>query len=109
MRFMKHWALGLPFLLTSLAFASSAFAEIKVGEKAPEFSLETQDGKTFTLADRKDQGWTVLYFYPKASTPGCTDQACAFRDSIKVIRKENAEVYGISADNVADQKEFHDK
>ena len=51
--------------------------------------------------------WTVLYFYPKAGTPGCTKQACAFRDSLDKIKALGAEVYGISADSVADQSNFH--
>jgi peroxiredoxin Q/BCP len=55
------------------------------------------------------QGYTVLFFYPKAGTPGCTKQACAFRDSVKVIRDKGAMVYGISADDVAAQKKFHDE
>jgi thioredoxin-dependent peroxiredoxin len=74
---------------------------------APTFELKNQDGALFKLADRKDKGWTVLFFYPKAGTPGCTKQACAFRDSVKVIRGLNAEVYGISADTTEDQKKFH--
>lgn len=57
------------------------------------------------MADRKGQ-WTVLYFYPKSETPGCTTQACAFRDSINVIRSEKADIFGISADTVTDQAAF---
>jgi peroxiredoxin Q/BCP len=49
----------------------------------------------------------VLYFYPKAGTPGCTTQACAFRDAIQAIRRQNAEVYGISTDELQDLAEFH--
>ena len=103
-------------IFTALAFSVSAmishqaFAEAKmVGSPAPQFELKNQDGKTFKLADRKGAGYTVLFFYPKAGTPGCTKQACAFRDSIKVIRDKGAEVYGISADDVADEKKFHDE
>jgi len=59
------------------------------------------------LADHKGKGWTVLFFYPKAGTPGCTKQVCAFRDSIKVIQKEGGTVYGISMDSVEAQKKFH--
>lgn len=90
--------------------STSAYAEAKmVGSPAPQFELKNQDGKTFKLADRKGAGYTVLFFYPKAGTPGCTKQACAFRDSIKVIRDKGAEVYGISADTVAEEKKFHDE
>jgi peroxiredoxin Q/BCP len=80
-----------------------------IGKPAPLFELKNQDGVPVKLADRKGKGFTVLFFYPKAGTPGCTKQACAFRDSIKVIRDKNAEVFGISADDVAAQKKFHDE
>ncbi|MEK6555067.1 MAG: peroxiredoxin [Bdellovibrionota bacterium] len=77
-----------------------------LGGKAPDFVAKTHEGQDFKLADRAGQ-WTVLYFYPKAETPGCTKQACAFRDSIKVIRALNADVFGISADTVKEQAAFH--
>ena len=73
------------------------------------FSAKNQDGVVFNLESRKGVGYTVLFFYPKAGTPGCTKQACAFRDAVKVIRHLGAEVYGISADSVAAQKKFHDE
>lgn len=88
--------------LLALSQRQPAFAnpEIKVGQNAPLFELPQDDGSVFKLASRKGQGWSVLYFYPKAETPGCTKQACAFRDSIKLIRAEGAEVYGMSTDSV---------
>lgn len=86
---------------------STAHAIPKVGDGAPLFQVKTHEGKLFELADRKGKGWTVLFFYPKAGTPGCTKQACAFRDSIKMIRGQNAEVFGISADTVEAQAKFH--
>ncbi len=98
----KHFVLSLGFLfsLTTLA------ADLKVGDSAPGFTSTTDQGKSFSLSDRKGQ-WTVLYFYPKSETPGCTTQACAFRDSINVIRAEKADIFGISADTVANQAGFH--
>jgi len=95
------------FILFSVSFAVHA-ADLKVGDPAPVFTAKTQDGKDFDLASRKGQ-WTVLYFYPKAGTQGCTKQACAFRDSIEKIHAQGAEVYGVSADSVEDQKAFSDK
>ncbi len=65
-------------------------------------------GEPFKLADRKGT-WTVLYFYPKDNTPGCTKQACAFRDSIKLIREKGAEVFGISKDSVESHRKFKEK
>ncbi len=82
---------------------------LEVGQPAPVFGLSAQDGSHVDLMDRKGRGWTVLYFYPKADTPGCTKQACAFRDRIQVIRDQNAEVYGISTDSVPELAKFHKK
>ncbi len=94
------------FLLISLVSSIIQAAELKLGSPAPQFSTQTQDAKTFKLSDQKGQ-WTVLYFYPKAETPGCTKQACAFRDSINVIRAEGADIYGVSSDTVEQQAAFH--
>lgn len=82
--------------------------ELNVNDAAPLFTAKTQANADFDLASRKGQ-WTVLFFYPKAGTPGCTKQACAFRDSIKKIRDLGAEVYGISGDSVESQAQFHKK
>jgi len=100
----------LALLLSCLPFANPAQAEaLQVGQPAPRFELTAQDGAKIDLASRQGKGWTVLYFYPKAGTPGCTTQACAFRDAIEAIRKQNAEVYGISTDEVKDLLSFHQK
>ncbi len=80
--------------------------QASVGKAAPLFKTKDHRGADFDLAKRGGH-WTVLYFYPKAETPGCTKQACAFRDKIQVIRKLGAEVYGISTDDVAKQADFH--
>lgn len=96
------------FLMMMLGMSGAQAAELKAGDKAPDFSVKTHEGKNFSLSDRKDQ-WTVLYFYPKADTPGCTKQACAFRDSINKIREQKADVFGVSGDSVEDQAKFHKK
>ena len=83
-------------------------SELQVGQSAPLFSLKNHQGDTFSLQDRKGL-WTVLYFYPKDNTPGCTKQACAFRDSLSVIRNKNAEVFGISKDTVEKHQKFVQK
>lgn len=79
--------------------------DLKVNDPAKIFKLQTQDGREFDLASRKGS-WSVLYFFPKAETPGCTKQACAFRDNLKKIRAQNAEVFGISINTVKDQFDF---
>jgi thioredoxin-dependent peroxiredoxin len=93
------------FLMTSL-ISVVAFANPKVGDVAPTFTAKTHEGKDFDLQTRMGQ-WTVLYFYPKANTPGCTKQACAFRDNLEKIKSQGADVVGISADTVEDQAKFH--
>jgi peroxiredoxin Q/BCP len=94
------------FAVSIMAAGTTHAADLKVGDTAPTFKAKNQSGQVFDMESRKGL-WTVLYFYPKAGTPGCTDQACAFRDSINKIRDQGAEVYGISADTVEKQKAFH--
>ena len=107
----NHWLKSIAVLLfAGSLFTSGAWAEpLAVGQKAPGFQLKNQDGQEVSLASRAGKGWTVLYFYPKAGTPGCTTQACAFRDAIQQIRDQNAEVYGVSTDDVAALADFHKK
>ncbi|HVK61397.1 MAG TPA: peroxiredoxin [Bdellovibrionales bacterium] len=101
---MRPFAKLMTFAAATLsAFSASA---LESGNKAPLFKIKTHEGKNFDLSDRKGT-WTVLYFYPKAETPGCTKQACAFRDSIKRIRDLGADVFGISTDTVEAQAAFH--
>lgn len=87
---------------------SSQADELKAQDPAPVFKARLHDGSEFDLEGRKGQ-WTVLYFYPKADTPGCTKQACAFRDSIEKIRSQGADVFGVSTDDVKAQAAFHKK
>lgn len=100
------------FLLLALfslgLFANCAFADLKVGDEAPAFELPNQNNEIFKLQDQKGK-WSVLYFYPKADTPGCTKQACAFRDNIKKITELGTDVYGISTNDVKEQLEFYNK
>ncbi len=80
---------------------------IESGEKAPDFTLADENGDSVRLAKLKGQT-VVLYFYPKASTPGCTTQACGVRDHEADYAKLDARVIGISPDPVAKVKKFHD-
>jgi peroxiredoxin Q/BCP len=104
-------AMRIPFRAAAacalvIVAAPAHAGELQAGDPAPLFTARTQDDAEFTLASRRGQ-WTVLYFYPRSGTSGCTKQACAFRDNIKAIRDEGAEVYGISTDTVAAQAAFH--
>lgn len=80
-------------------------AELKVGAKAPDFSLPTGDGKKVSLKDLKGKK-VILYFYPKDNTPGCTKESCSFRDNIRTIEKKGAVVVGVSVDSVASHSKF---
>ncbi len=92
----------LMLFLPVLASAAEAPAP---GSAAPAFSLPDQVGKTHALTDYAGR-WLVLYFYPRDDTPGCTTEACNFRDDIARIRKLGAEVVGVSVDSVASHADF---
>lgn len=81
---------------------------IEPGKKAPAFTLTADDGEKVRLADLKGSP-VVLYFYPKDDTPGCTKEACAFRDQQKALKKLGAHVFGVSPDDVASHEKFRDK
>ena len=81
---------------------------MKVGDPAPEITVRTDAGEDFRLSDLKGKR-VVLYFYPKADTPGCTVEACEFRDSAKAIARKDAVVVGISPDRPASQAKFKQK
>ncbi|GCE30770.1 peroxiredoxin [Dictyobacter alpinus] len=89
--------------------ASSTTGKVQVGDKAPDFTLPTQDGRMVSLKDYWGQQAIVLYFYPKDDTPGCTAEACAFRDSYEVFKDAGAEVLGVSSDSVAAHQKFATK
>jgi peroxiredoxin Q/BCP len=78
------------------------------GQKAPDFSLSDQDGKTVKLSDFRGRK-LLLYFYPKADTPGCTTQSCAVRDARQDMKKLSVDVLGLSPDAPEDQKKFDKK
>jgi peroxiredoxin Q/BCP len=79
---------------------------VGVGSKAPDFTLLSQSGELVSLKDFLGKKPVVLYFYPKDDTPGCTKEACAFRDSFEEFRRLDAEVLGISSDSVESHRSF---
>jgi peroxiredoxin Q/BCP len=82
--------------------------ELKIGDTAPAFEATTDSGETIKLSDYRGQR-VVLYFYPKDDTPGCTTQACGFRDNYVDIEERNAVVLGVSPDNQASHVKFKTK
>ena len=85
----------------------SEAVRLEVGERAPAFSLLDADGKTVKLSDFKGRK-VIVYFYPAASTPGCTKQACDFRDNLKVLNGAGIDVIGISPDKPEKLAKFRD-
>jgi thioredoxin-dependent peroxiredoxin len=81
---------------------------VEPGSTAPDFELPDQDGRPVRLSDFRGQ-WVVLYFYPKADTPGCTTQACGVRDHKTDYAEAGATVLGVSPDSVSKVRKFHDK
>jgi thioredoxin-dependent peroxiredoxin len=88
--------------------SKASSSELKVGQKAPDFTVMNDNGEKVKLSDFKGKK-VVLYFYPKDDTPGCTKEACAFRDGISEMKKKGAVVLGVSADSVESHKKFKNK
>jgi thioredoxin-dependent peroxiredoxin len=81
---------------------------LDVGSEAPDFELEDQDGQAQRLSSYRGR-WVVLYFYPKDDTPGCTKEACGFRDNLAALNGLNAVVLGLSADDRSSHTRFAEK
>jgi len=80
----------------------------KEGDPAPDFRLPADDGKTYALKDLRGRK-VVLYFYPKDDTPGCTKEACSFRDNLSRVQSKGAVVFGVSKDDLASHAKFREK
>ena len=78
---------------------------IRTGSKAPEFTLKDDQNKVVSSKDLRGK-WIILYFYPKDETPGCTQEACDFRDNFDDFKKKNAVILGVSKDSVKDHQQF---
>ena len=113
MKRLRWWLLaGLLLVAAAVAVACAAVRRpdggeglIEVGKPAPELSGIDQEGKTRRIADGRGK-FLVVYFYPKDGTPGCTEQACAFRDAWDRYQKADVLLYGVSADDQASHAEF---
>jgi len=97
----------LATVLSVLTFSTAA-ADLVVGSEAPGFSLSDQGSTVRSLADYRGR-WLVLYFYPKDDTPGCTTEACAFRDDFRQLTQMKVALLGISLDSVDSHRAFADK
>ena len=106
-RSLRYLLLSLVLVALAGAYAADSTGPA-VGAAAPEFKLQDQNGKWHELKDYRGK-WVALYFYPKDQTPGCTAQACEFRDNIFAFRDANAQILGISVDDVESHKKFSEK
>src|SRR5438552_3183006 len=100
--------LVLGMIFGGIFSAAAAQNGLSVGDKAPEFSLPGSDGKTYTLRDYLGKK-VVIYFYPKDQTPGCTKEACAFRDRTAELQAKGAVVFGINPDSIKSHQKFVEK
>ncbi|MBI3596059.1 MAG: thioredoxin-dependent thiol peroxidase [Nitrospirae bacterium] len=86
-----------------------AVKELKVGDAAPDFRLPSTEGREISLKEFRGKKNVVLYFYPKDDTPGCTKEACSFRDERSKFDKKDAVILGVSFDNLESHKKFAGK
>jgi peroxiredoxin Q/BCP len=105
------FALIISFASLMIIFALNSYAASKLpklGETAPRFALNDQSGETRKLEDYLGK-WVVLYFYPKDDTPGCTKEACSFRDDLKQLEQLGAQIIGVSVDDSDSHAKFASK
>ncbi len=87
---------------------SSLAEQVQMGDPAPDFELKDQSGQLHSIEDYRGK-WVALYFYPKDDTPGCTTEACEFRDNIFAFKNLNCQILGVSLDDEDSHKEFSEK
>ncbi len=104
----NRWLAAAAALLGLTLAVPAQAAGVTVGDVAPDFRLQDQQGQWHSLANHHGQ-WIILYFYPKDQTPGCTKEACSFRDNIFAFEAMGAVVLGVSLDDVASHDEFAKK
>jgi peroxiredoxin Q/BCP len=108
MKWLAIMAALVVFASLLVARAARAGELPEVGKPAPDFNLPDQNGQQHALKDFRGK-WLVLYFYPKDDTPGCTQEACAFRDDLSKINELGAQVVGVSVDDSSSHAEFAKK
>lgn len=99
----------LAAVVAPIGIAISSAEALDVGGALPAVTATDEAGSEVKLAEVAAAGWTLVYFYPKADTPGCTKQACSLRDSYAVLTEKKVRVFGVSLDDVAAQKAFKEK
>jgi peroxiredoxin Q/BCP len=105
---IQHYCTAFLLSGLGLGMALAQTSTPETGKPAPDFSLKDQNGVNHTLSDYRGQ-WVLVYFYPKDDTPGCTAEACTFRDRYKDFRESSIKVLGISTDDVKSHQKFAEK
>jgi peroxiredoxin Q/BCP len=106
---MTKFTSSLSAIVLLMLGSAFAYAEQPAsGEAAPDFELKDQDGEMHSIEDYRGK-WVALYFYPKDDTPGCTTEACEFRDNIFAFRNANCQILGVSLDDEESHKDFSEK
>ena len=108
-KFVGLFLIVLGLLLPISLLAQGAATQLKVGDKAPAVEGKDENGKTWKLSKDIGKKVVLLYFYPKDDTPGCTKEACGFRDRIADLKKSNVDVIGVSFDTGASHQKFVEK
>ena len=104
----KKNIISIASILCLFLLTDKSIDEVSTGQTAPNFNLQDQNGEWHTLDNYKGK-WVVLFFYPKDQTPGCTTEACNFRDNIFEFEKLNAQILGVSLDDVESHQAFSEK
>jgi peroxiredoxin Q/BCP len=105
---MKRFISILSATALLLMGTSSLAEQVQTGDPAPDFELKDQSGQLHSIEDYRGK-WVALYFYPKDDTPGCTTEACEFRDNIFAFKHLNCQILGVSLDDVESHKNFAEK
>jgi len=96
-------------MLAMAPFFASSLKALDIGAPAPQVTATDQNGKPVVFQDVYAKGTTLVYFYPKADTPGCTAQACSLRDAFATLKGDNLQILGVSRDTPEAQKKFQEK
>ncbi len=101
---------SISLLIATMFFGASMDADpLAIGAALPEVSATLETGNTIDLGREGSKGWVLVFFFPKANTPGCTMQACSLRDAYEALSESGVRIFGVSRDNVESQKKFKEK
>lgn len=99
----------LAFISIMLFSQKAHSAPLDIGDKIPKAQATLDSGEVVHLSDAASDGYALIYFYPKANTPGCTKQACSLRDAYEVLLEKKVTIYGVSKDSIKSQRSFKEK